>query len=99
MRAPSKRIVARMRRPSSRGTSLEEAPEASISTSPSPRHEPPSWVMISPIRRVSLTRGTFVSLTGCEVSNAAAISGSAAFLEPLTQMEPASCAPPVIFRI
>src|SRR5438270_5351632 len=55
--------------------------------------------MISPISFVSVTRGTLVSVTRSDVSKAAAISGSAAFFEPLTQMSPASWAPPVIFRI
>src|SRR5256885_406231 len=60
---------------------------------------PPSRVMISPISRVSVTRGTFGRTTWSEVSSAAAISGRAAFFEPLTQISPASWAPPVIFRI
>src|SRR5579859_6917078 len=98
MSAPSSRIVARIRRPSSAGTSLLAALAASISTSPSPRHAPPSATMISPSSLVSVTRGTFVNRTGSAVSSAAAISGSAAFLDPLTHSSPASWAPPVILR-
>jgi hypothetical protein len=46
--------------------------------------------------RVSVTRGTLLSVIGSLVKMAAAISGRAAFFEPLMQMLPASCAPPVI---
>ena len=66
--------------------------------SPSPSAEPPSALKMSPITRVSVTRGTFFSRTLSRVRMAAAISGSAAFLDPLTQMLPASSRPPVIFR-
>src|SRR5579859_443842 len=96
--APSMRMVARMRRPSSSGTSADAAPAALISTDPSPLHVPPSALMISPITRVSVTFGTLLRRTGCDVSRAAAISGRAAFLEPLMQMPPASWLPPVILR-
>jgi hypothetical protein len=40
----------------------------------------------------------FLSRTGSLVRRAAAISGSAAFLDPLMQILPASWFPPVIFR-
>src|ERR1700693_3295812 len=65
-------------------------------TSPSPSLEPPRLTRISAITEVSLTLGTLRSLTVSAVSSAAAISGSAAFFEPLMQMLPASCGPPVI---
>src|SRR2546430_13858178 len=48
---------------------------------------------------ISVTRGMLWRVNGSEVNNAAAISGRAAFFEPLTQISPASWAPPVIFRI
>ena len=51
---------------------------------------------MSAITAESVTRGTLWRVTGRAVRRAAAISGRAAFLEPLTQMSPASCAPPVI---
>src|SRR5579859_742658 len=96
--APSRRMVARIRTPRSSGTWLEAAPPASISMSASPSLRPPRAVMISPINLVSVTRGTFLSRTGSVVSSAAAISGRAAFLEPLMHRSPASWAPPVIRR-
>src|SRR5260221_2772669 len=65
-------------------------------TLPSPAVEPPRPARISPITYVSRTFGTLVRVTVSLVSRAAAISGSAAFFEPLMQMLPASCAPPVI---
>src|SRR3989475_3377936 len=86
----------RMRRPRSSGTSVLPAAPASMTTVPSPEVWPPSSEMISPISTVSVTRGTFCRVTGSVVSSAAAISGSAAFLEPLTQILPASCSPPVM---
>src|SRR5438874_322725 len=98
-RAPSRRMVARIRTPRSSGTWLEAAPAASISISASPSLRPPRATMISPISLVSVTRGTFLSRTGSVVRSAAAISGRAAFLEPLMHRSPASGAPPVIRRM
>src|ERR1700686_1276329 len=95
-RAPSRRMVARMRRPRSAGTSLAWAPAMFRDTLPSPSVEPPRPFRISAIRYVSRTLGTLLNLTVPVVSRAAAISGSAAFFEPLMQMLPASCTPPVI---
>jgi hypothetical protein len=94
--APTSTIVARMRRPSSSGTSLPVMRAASITTVPWPCASPPSRRTMSAITAVSVTRGTLCSVKVCFVSSAAAISGRAAFLEPLTQMSPASCVPPVI---
>ena len=45
---------------------------------------------------VSVTRGTLLRRTGSDVRRAAAISGSAAFFEPLTHSSPANWAPPVM---
>src|SRR6202521_281269 len=95
-RAPSRRMVALMRRPSSAGTSLASALAMFRDTVPSPAAEPPRPVRISAITYVSRTLGTLVNVTVSFVRRAAAISGRAAFFEPLMQMLPASCAPPVI---
>src|SRR6202011_5258607 len=61
-----------------------------------PPARPPRPPRISAITAVSDTLGTLLRRTGSEVSSAAAISGRAAFLEPLTQRSPASCEPPVM---
>src|SRR5207245_10799881 len=63
---------------------------------PSPSARPPRPPRISAITAASDTLGTLLRRTGSEVSSAAAISGRAAFLEPLTQRSPASCEPPVM---
>jgi hypothetical protein len=52
--------------------------------------EPPRPARIWPITNVSRTFGTLLRVTVSLVSRAAAISGSAAFFEPLMQMLPAS---------
>src|SRR5450759_970861 len=65
-------------------------------TVPSPSLEPPRPARIWAITYVSRTLGTLLSVTVSLVKRAAAISGSAAFFDPLMQMLPASCAPPVI---
>jgi hypothetical protein len=44
----------------------------------------------------SLSRGTFLNVDAPAGSSAAAISGSAAFLEPLTRTSPARRRPPSI---
>src|SRR5450759_2392993 len=94
--APSNRIVALIRRPSSAGTSRVCAPAILRRISPSLSGGPPSPDRISAITTVSRTLGTLLSLIVPVVNSAAAISGSAAFFDPLMQMLPASCAPPVI---
>src|SRR5487761_230974 len=94
--APRRTIVARMRRPRSSGTWLSWARPVLMINEPSPSTRPPRPVRISPMSAVSVTRGTLLSRTGSVVRRAAAISGRAAFLEPPTQMSPASWAPPVI---
>src|SRR5260370_35538696 len=66
--------------------------------SASPLHAARMLSSTCAITCVSVTRGTFFRRTGSSVRRAAAISGRAAFLEPLTQRSPASGAPPVIFR-
>ena len=67
-----------------------------MTTVPSPLAFPPSSVRISAITTVSVTRGTFRRVTRSVVNSEATISGRAAFLEPLTQISPASSAPPLI---
>ena len=94
--APSKTMVARILRPSWSGTSLRTAAPVFSTTLPSPSDCPPSSRTISAMTVVSVTRGTLCRVTRSEVSRAVAISGRAAFLEPLTQMSPFSCAPPVM---
>src|SRR6266581_795404 len=94
--APSSTIVARIRRPSSSGTLVPRALPMRRLTDPAPSERPPSSVRICAISSVSVTRGTLLRRTGSDVSKAAAISGSAAFLEPLTQSWPANCAPPLM---
>src|SRR6266566_5513915 len=96
--APKSRMVARIRLPRSSGTRGADAPRASIVIEPSPLHFAPMLSRTCAITRVSVTRGTFFRCTGSSVRRAAAISGRAAFLEPLTHRSPASGAPPVIFR-
>src|SRR6266568_4987611 len=96
--APSSRMVARMRLPRSSDTRGSDAPRASMVIAPSPTHFAPMLSRTCAITCVSVTRGTFFRCTGSSVRRAAAISGRAAFLEPLTHRSPASGAPPVIFR-
>src|SRR5256885_5210601 len=96
--APSSRIVARIRPPSSSDTRGVDAPLASMVIAPSPSHFAPMLSRTCAITCVSVTRGTFFRCTGSLVRRAAAISGRAAFFEPLTQRSPASGSPPVIFR-
>src|SRR6266852_6023311 len=94
--APRRTIVARMRRPSSSGTSVPLSCPMRRTTEPSPSDRPPSAERISAITAMSVTWGTLLRRTGSDVRSAAAISGRAAFLEPLTHRSPASCEPPVM---
>src|SRR3989454_1960852 len=96
--APNRTMVARMRRPSSSGTSVPRACPIRRTSEPSPSVRPPNPVRICAITAVSVTLGTFVRRTGSAVSSAAAISGRAAFLEPLTHSSPASSEPPLMRR-
>src|SRR3989442_1147108 len=67
---------------------------SNIEPSPSARPPRPPGPPATPAASDPL--GTLLSRPGSEVSSAAAISGRAAFLEPLTHRSPASCEPPVM---
>jgi len=78
------------------GTALRTAAPVLRTTVPSPSELPPISRRISAITVVSVTRGTLCSVSLRVVRSEAAISGSAAFFDPLTHTSPASCAPPLI---
>ena len=93
---PASRIEARIRAQSSGSRSAARISLAWIASVLRAFHsaEAPTERISSTSVSVSRMRGTFSSVTGCSVSRAAAMIGSAEFLLPDGSMVPASRWPP-----